>query len=176
MHHVKTSIVVEIRLWANRISLNFLPNLMHISTIFNLGPVYKEGGQLWFEDYSSMQVNMLRIQCKCVTTINFRRRWNETFYPGLIYIISDFCWGYNISCSRVSPRPNFASHYSILHVPDSPVSTCSRPNRLFSHDATAAILVSQNNETAAMLESQTSPVGVELFSYAKTFFCCNKFA
>ena len=40
----------------------------------------------------------------------------------------------------------------------------------------AAILVSQNNETAAMLVSQTSPVGVELFSYANTFFCSSKFA
>ena len=40
----------------------------------------------------------------------------------------------------------------------------------------AAILVSQNNETAAMFVSQTSPVGVELFSYANTFFCSNKFA
>ena len=29
----------------------------------------------------------------------------------------------------------------------------------------AAIFVSQNNETAAMFVSQTSPVGVELFSY-----------
>ena len=38
------------------------------------------------------------------------------------------------------------------------------------------LLVSQNNETAAMLVSQTSPVGVELFSYVKTFYCCNKFA
>ena len=42
--------------------------------------------------------------------------------------------------------------------------------RLFSHDVTAAILVSQN-ETAAMLVSQTNPVGVELFSYANAFFC-----
>ena len=41
---------------------------------------------------------------------------------------------------------------------------------LFSHDVTPAILVSQNNETAAMLVSQTKPVGVELFSYVKTFF------
>ena len=49
-------------------------------------------------------------------------------------------------------------------------------NRVFSHDVTAAILVSQNNETAAILVSQTSPVGVELFSYANTFFCSNKFA
>ena len=47
---------------------------------------------------------------------------------------------------------------------------------VFSHDVTAAILVSQDNETAAMFVSQTSPVGVELFSYANAFFCCNKFA
>ena len=49
------------------------------------------------------------------------------------------------------------------------------PNRVFSHDVTAAILVSQNNETAVMLVFQTSPVGVELFSYANAFFCSNKF-
>ena len=47
---------------------------------------------------------------------------------------------------------------------------------VFSHDVTAAILVSQNNETAAMFVSQTSPVGVELFSYVTAFFCSNKFA
>ena len=35
----------------------------------------------------------------------------------------------------------------------------------------AATLVSQNNEAAAMLVSQTNPVGVELFSYANAFFC-----
>ena len=40
----------------------------------------------------------------------------------------------------------------------------------------AAIFVSQNNETAAMFVSQTSPVGVELFSYVNAFFCSNKFA
>ena len=34
----------------------------------------------------------------------------------------------------------------------------------------AATLVSQNNEAAAMLVSQTNPVGVELFSYANAFF------
>ena len=38
-------------------------------------------------------------------------------------------------------------------------------NRVFSYDVTAAMLV-----------SQTSPVGVELFSYANAFFCSNKFA
>ena len=48
--------------------------------------------------------------------------------------------------------------------------------RGFSHDVKAAILMSQNNEMAAMLVSQTSPVGVELFSYVNAFFCSNKFA
>ena len=38
-------------------------------------------------------------------------------------------------------------------------------NCLFSHDVMVAIFVSQNNETAAMFLSQTSLVGVELFSY-----------
>ena len=47
---------------------------------------------------------------------------------------------------------------------------------VFSHDVMAAILVSQNNETAAMFVSQTSPVGVELFSYVNAFFCSNKFS
>ena len=49
-------------------------------------------------------------------------------------------------------------------------------NRVFSTDVTAAILVSQNIETAAMLVSQTSPLGGELFSYGNAFFCSNKFA
>ena len=40
----------------------------------------------------------------------------------------------------------------------------------------AAIFVSQNNETAAMLVFQINPVGVELFSYVNAFFCSNKFA
>ena len=46
---------------------------------------------------------------------------------------------------------------------------------MFLHDVTAAILVSQNNKTAAMLVSQTSPVRVEHFSYANAFFCSNIF-
>ena len=48
--------------------------------------------------------------------------------------------------------------------------------RVFSHDVTEARLVSRNDETAAMLVSQTSPLGVELFSYANAFFFSNKFA
>ena len=49
-------------------------------------------------------------------------------------------------------------------------------NRAFSHDVTAAILVFQNNETAAMLMYQVDPVGLELFSDANAFFLSNKFA
>ena len=39
-----------------------------------------------------------------------------------------------------------------------------------------AILVVQNNETAAMLVYQDNPVGIELFCYVKTFFCSQKLA
>ena len=47
--------------------------------------------------------------------------------------------------------------------------------RVFLHDVTAAILVSQKSETVAMLVFQTNPLGVELFSYANASFCSNKF-
>ena len=40
---------------------------------------------------------------------------------------------------------------------------------VFSHDVSAAILVSQSNETAAMFVSQTNLPGVELFSYALSY-------
>ena len=46
--------------------------------------------------------------------------------------------------------------------------------KAFSHDVTAAILVSQNNETLAMLVSRNSIVGVKAFFCVKTFFCSNK--
>ena len=47
------------------------------------------------------------------------------------------------------------------------------PMRLFKWTTPvvkAAILLFQNNETVAILVYQTSPVGVELFSYAKALF------
>ena len=44
-----------------------------------------------------------------------------------------------------------------------------------TYDVTAAILMSQNNETENMLVFQVNPVGFELFSYV-TFFCSHKFA
>ena len=45
---------------------------------------------------------------------------------------------------------------------------------LFQKNETAAMLVLRKNETAAMLMFQTSPLGVELFSYVNALFCCNK--
>ena len=46
------------------------------------------------------------------------------------------------------------------------VNSCAySSNRAFARDVTSAILV-----------SQTSPVGIELFSYVNSFFCRNQFA
>ena len=39
------------------------------------------------------------------------------------------------------------------------ICLCDWRYRVFSHDVTAAILVSQNNETAAMMVPQTNPLG-----------------
>ena len=45
---------------------------------------------------------------------------------------------------------------------------------VFSHDVTAAILVSQNNETGATLVFQINPVGVELlFMQTLSFIAVN---
>ena len=48
---------------------------------------------------------------------------------------------------------------------------------IVSLDVTATILVFQNNETAAIMMNQTSPMGVGLYSlsvYAKVVFCLSK--
>ena len=45
----------------------------------------------------------------------------------------------------------------------------------FHMTSRAAILVFKNNKTAAMLVFQTSPMGIELFSYVNVFFCSNNF-
>ena len=43
--------------------------------------------------------------------------------------------------------------------------------RAFSYDVTAAILVFQNKETAAILLYQSIPPGIKLYFYAKIVFC-----
>ena len=70
------------------------------------------------------------------------REGRNTSCPNSDCVEGDHPWGCSVVCS---------SHLS--------------PNRVFSHDITAAMLV-----------SQTSPLGVELVSYANAFFCSNKFA
>ena len=45
-----------------------------------------------------------------------------------------------------------------------------RPSPKERFHLTSRFLVSENNETAAMLVSQTNPVGVEHFSYVKVSF------
>ena len=40
----------------------------------------------------------------------------------------------------------------------------------------SAILLSQNNQTAAAVVAETSPSRVELFPYEKAYFCRNIFA
>ena len=46
--------------------------------------------------------------------------------------------------------------------------------RVFSHDATAAMFVSQNKGKAAMLVSQIKPLEIALYFYANSFFCFSK--
>ena len=43
-------------------------------------------------------------------------------------------------------------------------------NRVLSRDVTAAMLVSLNKGTAAMLVFPTNPLGIKLYSYADGFF------
>ena len=85
--------------------------------------------------------------------------------------------------SRIQPPCNFivtkeSVYVSRVELPQDWFGTPTWPpfHRAFSHDVTAAILVFQKIETAAMLVYQTSPVGVDLFSYVNTVFCSNKFA
>ena len=51
------------------------------------------------------------------------------------------------------------------------VNSVTMMYRVFSCDVTAAMLVSLNKGTAAMLVSPTNPLGIELYSYANSFFC-----
>ena len=48
---------------------------------------------------------------------------------------------------------------------------CIQSIECFSLDVTAAILVSLNKGTAAILVSPTNPPGIELFYHANVFFC-----
>ena len=69
--------------------------------------------------------------------------------------------------------------YFLLQLLVTPLLVFLKPNEryiykisiVFSHDVTTSMLVSQNKEMAAMLVSQTKPLGIELYFYANTYFC-----
>ena len=90
-----------------------------------------------------------------------------------LFANSDFSWKNNfLECSTLIYRSNdYKKKCIVLDLRGS-----SWLYRTFSHDVTAAILMFQNNGTAAILVYQDNPVGVEFFSYVKTFFCSNKLA
>ena len=62
-------------------------------------------------------------------------------------------------------RSSFSRNIHIQYASRSVTWVLNTQNCVFSHDVMAAIFM-----------SQTSPVGVELFSYVNAFFCPHKFA
>ena len=66
--------------------------------------------------------------------------------------------------AAVGLRSSFSRNIHIQYASRSVTWVLNKQNCVFSHDAMAAIFL-----------SQTSPVGVELFSYLHAFFCSNKF-
>ena len=146
------------------------------------------------QDFISNITRTLYFQCR---NFFFCQLFLATFFSLTISLQDIFLWNHPYPLLKVKwsiPNPNWPhccqcsmltcsvltrpQHCGIAALPKESQGCKERKEtyRVFSHDVTAAILVSQNNETAAMLVSQTNPVGVGLFSYAKTFFCSNKFA
>ena len=84
---------------------------------------------------------------------------------------------YRVSAESHADRKSFPAYYE--HMPLSTLrdwrGAASVRYRAFSHDVTAAILVFQNNEKAAMLVYLENPLGFELFSHVNAFFCSNEY-
>ena len=77
---------------------------------------------------------------------------------------------------RIIPKRSFPNTITRLARAVQREENQSLTYRAFSHDVMGAILVFQNNETAAVLMSQTNPVGVEGICYVNTSFCSNRLA
>ena len=159
---------------------------------------------LWWQNFFSWHTTVQDFISNITRTLYFQCRnfffcqvFLATFFSLTISLQDIFLWNHPYPLLKVKwsiPNPNWPhccqcsmltcsvltrlQHCGIAALPKGSQGRKEQKQtyRVFSHDVTAAILVSQNNETAAMLVSQTNPVGVGLFSYAKTFFCSNKFA
>ena len=84
-----------------------------------------------------------------------------------IFVVKRNCWHYLWRWLYYAIDPDSTSISTLLiksFKKENSSRTATLFNRVFSHDVRAAMLV-----------SQTSPVGVELLSYANVFFCANKF-
>ena len=104
--------------------------------------------------------------------LNFsKRRWRLIATRRLrrrsIFAVKRNCWHYLWRWLYYAIDPDSTSISTLLiksFKKENSSRTATFFNRVFSHDVRAAMLV-----------SQTSPVGVELLSYANVFFCANKF-
>ena len=107
------------------------------------------------------------------STVQFsKRRWRLITTRRLrtrsISVVKRNCWHYLRRWLYYAIDPDSTSIPTLLikgFKKENSSRTATFFNRVFSHDVTAAMLV-----------SQTSPVGVELLSYANVFCCANKFA
>ena len=86
------------------------------------------------------------VSAQCLNFINVRRKniVNNKQYRRIFKVAQDSCY-----------------HYVCIY-------------SAFSYDVTAAILVFQNKETAAILMYQAIPPGIKLYFYATIVFCFSK--
>jgi len=105
--------------------------------------------------------------------LNFsKRRWRliatRRLRTSSIAVVKRNCWHYLWRWLNQAIDSDSTSISTLLiksFKKENSLRTATFFNRVFSHDFMAAMLV-----------SQTNPVGVEFLSYANVFFCANKFA
>ena len=72
---------------------------------------------------------------------------------------------------KIHARENAKKKNSRKEGKEKKIHAEGRSNSWILHDVTAAMLVSPNNEMAAMLVSRSNPPGIDSFYYANVFFC-----
>ena len=78
-------------------------------------------------------------------------------------------WGKNQK--KIHARENAKKKNSRKEEGKKKIHAEGRSNSWILHDVTAAMLVSPNNEMAAMFVSRSNPPGIESYYYANVFFC-----